>query len=131
MKYIVTLNSKKYEIKVEKVPDYQPLSREQTAAPKPTPASVSVSTATPAPVSASASTSTVVGETKVVSPASGSIYDILVAEGQTVTTGQALLVLEAMKMENEIVAPVDGTVTSVLVKKGDVVDTESILIIIK
>lgn len=127
MKYVATLNDKKYEIQVEKVPDYQPLSHEQTAAQKSPSTSVPTPTATAAHVSALV----VDGETKVVSPVAGSIYDVEVAQGQTVTAGQVLLVLEAMKMENEIVAPVDGTVTSILVKKGDMVERNAVLIIIK
>ena len=49
----------------------------------------------------------------------GNILDVKVKTGDTVTKGQVLMVLEAMKMENDIVAPCDGTVTSVIAKKGD------------
>lgn len=135
MKYVATLNGKKYEVEIEKVPDYQPLSREQAVAPTITPAPVSVTKPTPAPAPTPApelaSTSEASGETKVVSPMPGSIFDMKVTPGQAVKFGQVLFILEAMKMENEIVAPADGIVTSVLVKKGDMVDTEAILAVIK
>ncbi|HSG90511.1 MAG TPA: sodium-extruding oxaloacetate decarboxylase subunit alpha [Pseudomonadales bacterium] len=49
----------------------------------------------------------------------GNIVDVLVAEGDTVTAGQPVLVIEAMKMETELQAPVAGNVVSVNVDKGD------------
>ena len=55
----------------------------------------------------------------VVAPLSGAVARILVAEGDEITEGQVLLVLEAMKMETEITAPHDGTVAAVLVKERD------------
>ncbi len=58
----------------------------------------------------------------------GKILKILVKEGDQVKTGQGLLVLEAMKMENEIPAPKDGIVKKILVKEGDTVNTGDPLI---
>lgn len=52
----------------------------------------------------------------------GRVVTLLVQEGQEVTTGQGVLVLEAMKMENEIRAEHDGTVTKVHVQPGQAVD---------
>ncbi|WP_297504821.1 biotin/lipoyl-containing protein, partial [Thermococcus sp.] len=43
-------------------------------------------------------------------------------------TGQGLLVLEAMKMENEIPAPKDGIIKKIHVKEGDTVDTGQTLV---
>jgi biotin carboxyl carrier protein len=57
----------------------------------------------------------------------GTILDVKVSVGDTVTKGQAIMVLEAMKMENDIVAPCDGKVTSVTVKKGDTVNSADTL----
>lgn len=45
-------------------------------------------------------------------------------------SGDVLLVLEAMKMENEILAPVDGKVTDVRVSKGASVESGELLIVI-
>ena len=56
---------------------------------------------------------------KVVSPLPGVIIEVSVREGQQVSAGQKIAVLEAMKMENEISAPKAGTVTAILVQKGD------------
>lgn len=49
----------------------------------------------------------------------GTIVSVNVKENEKVKKGQALLVLEAMKMETEILAPFDGMVTSLSCKKGD------------
>jgi len=52
----------------------------------------------------------------------GTILDVKVANGASVTKGQCIMILEAMKMENEIVAPCDGTITSITVQKGATVN---------
>ncbi len=88
------------------------------AAPAPAPAPVAPAAPTPAPA----------GEGVVTAPMPGKILRILVKEGEQVKTGQGLLILEAMKMENEIPAPKDGVVKKILVKEGDTVDTGQALI---
>ncbi len=52
----------------------------------------------------------------------GTILDVKVSNGASVTKGQCIMILEAMKMENEIVAPCDGTITSITVQKGATVN---------
>jgi biotin carboxyl carrier protein len=52
----------------------------------------------------------------------GRVVALLVAEGQAVTAGQGVLVLEAMKMQNEIQAEHDGNVSRILVQPGQSVD---------
>ena len=49
----------------------------------------------------------------------GTVLDVKVTEGQQVSSGDVVVILEAMKMENEIVAPEDGTVASIVVAVGD------------
>ena len=53
----------------------------------------------------------------------GRVVAVLVQEGGTVTAGQGVVVLEAMKMENEIRAEIDGTVARIFVQPGQAVDT--------
>lgn len=61
-------------------------------------------------------------------PMPGLILEVNVQEGDKVTEGQYLLVLEAMKMENTLTAPRDGVVKSISVQKGDTVDKNELLI---
>jgi biotin carboxyl carrier protein len=64
-------------------------------------------------------------------PMSGRIVDIMVAVGDSVEQGDAVLVIEAMKMENELHAPRRGTVAAVLVKKGDPVQGGQALLVLE
>ena len=59
------------------------------------------------------------GGTVVNSPLPGVVLNLNVKEGDAVKKGQAILILEAMKMENAIESPCDGTVSKLLVQKGD------------
>jgi biotin carboxyl carrier protein len=65
---------------------------------------------------------------KVLAPMPGRIVKVLVAEGESVAPGAALVVMEAMKMENEIAAPHAGTVTRVLVRGGETVERDATLV---
>ena len=58
----------------------------------------------------------------------GTIISVHVAINEQVRKGQALLVLEAMKMETEIQAPAEGIVKEILCHKGDKVTPEQVLI---
>jgi biotin carboxyl carrier protein len=70
------------------------------------------------------------GEVSVRSPMPGLIVDVRVGEGQSVEKGQALCILESMKMENEIRAPRAGTVGRVYVSKGESVEQNKVLLVI-
>ena len=61
-------------------------------------------------------------------PMPGVVRSVNVSEGESVTKGQTLLVLEAMKMEIRIQAPFDGAVKSLLVKVGQTVERDQILV---
>ena len=124
MKYVVTLNGKNYEVEVTEQ-DAVLLSVTDAAAPAPVAASVAAPVAAAAPAAAP-----VAGDgTKVPSPMPGTILSVNVTVGQAVKTGEVLLVLEAMKMENDIVAPCDGTIKQLLVSKGSTVNTDDVLIV--
>ena len=64
-------------------------------------------------------------------PMQGTIVKVLVAVGDTVESGQAVLVLEAMKMENHINAETAGTVAEIRVGAGDTVGTGDVLVVIE
>jgi propionyl-CoA carboxylase alpha chain len=63
-------------------------------------------------------------------PLPGSVVRVLVEAGATVTRGQTLVVLEAMKMEHSIQSPSDGTVTEVPVQVGQQVETGQVLVVV-
>ena len=145
MKYVATINGKKYEVEVEKLEAYKSLDRNGVAAPAapvlpasapvqrpaaPAPAPVAAAPApAPAPAAAPApKAATPAGATTVEAPMPGKILNIKVSEGQAVKFGEVVVIMEAMKMETEIVAPADGTVSKILVKAGDSVDTGAALV---
>ena len=58
----------------------------------------------------------------------GNIQRIMVKEGDEVSTGTPLLILEAMKMRNEVLAPLDGVVRKIHVSEGEMVPKAHLLI---
>jgi biotin carboxyl carrier protein len=68
------------------------------------------------------------GAAEVTSPMSGTVVAVLVQAGQPVQSGQGLLILEAMKMENEILAPITGVVAQVQVIPGQRVSRDELLL---
>ena len=137
MKYIVTMNGKRYEVEVERMSAFHMLTREEIAsgvstpvtpvvAPVPVAAPVAPAAA-PAPAPAPAAPAGPAGACSVTCPMPGSVLGVKVNVGDKVTAGQTMFVIEAMKMENEIVAPQDGTVASINVKTGDTVDTDQVM----
>ena len=142
MKYVVTMNGKKYEVEVERMSAFHMLTREEIASgvstpvqpvAAPAPKAAAAAAAAPAPKAAAApaaaapAAKAAPGGTSVTSPMPGSVLGVKVNVGDKVSAGQTMFVLEAMKMENEIVAPVDGTVASINVKTGDTVDTDQVM----
>lgn len=81
-------------------------------------------------VAKTSSPSTPKGAGNIKSPLPGVILEVFVREGDTVTLGQKLLMLEAMKMENNIEADKAGKVISINKHKGDAVMEGDILIVI-
>lgn len=113
----VTVNGKEYTVEVEQAaaaakPVIKKIAAAQPAAP--------VATA-PAPKK-------VAGAGAVTAPLPGSITKIVVSVGQAVKSGDLLLTMEAMKMENNIVADRDGSITSILVQPGTTVQTGDALV---
>ena len=126
MKYVVTLNGKNYEVEVTECDAVLLNVTDAVAAPAPVAAPAAA-----APVAAPAAAAPVAGDgTKVPSPMPGTILSVNVSVGQAVKTGDVLMVLEAMKMENDIVAPCDGTVKQLLVNKGSTLNTDDVLAVL-
>ena len=126
-RFSVTVNGKAYDVAVEEITGAAPAP--VAAAPAPVaaaPAPAPAAAAAPAPAAAPVAGA---GE-KVQAPMPGTILDIKVAVGDTVSRGQTVVILEAMKMENDIVASCDGKITSILVSKGDTVNSDDVLVTI-
>lgn len=70
------------------------------------------------------------GDLQVPAPISGLVVSVAVADGDTVTAGQILVVLEAMKMENDITAPRAGVVAQVAVADGDRVEINHVMLVL-
>jgi oxaloacetate decarboxylase alpha subunit len=64
----------------------------------------------------------------VTAPLAGSVFRVLVQPGQSVKSGEVLVIMEAMKMETEVRSPRDGTVASVSVKEGDTIELGQALV---
>lgn len=62
------------------------------------------------------------------SPIPGRVLRVLVDNGDEVANGQAVLVIEAMKMENELFSPAAGRITDLHVKAGDAVEAQALLL---
>lgn len=131
MIYIVKINNKEYEVEVEKG-QANILKTTEVAVPVETVlAAPTASAATPAaPAVSSTHAASTVGEA-INAPMPGTIVDVKVVPGTRVKKGDALLILEAMKMENEVVSPVDGVVSQVFVIKGSSVATNDVLLAIQ
>ncbi len=119
-KFNVTVNGNRYEVEVEEVGGVASVSNVA-------PVAAPVATPVAAPVAAPKATGTA-GGVKVEAPMPGTVLKVNVKVGDSVKSGDTVLVLEAMKMENEIAAPQDGVVASINVSQGATVETGDVLV---
>lgn len=70
------------------------------------------------------------GDIAVHSPMPGIVISVTVAEGQEVSKGDTVIILESMKMENELRSPRDGVVSHVRVEEGANVEKNQVLVVI-
>ena len=71
------------------------------------------------------------GELTLKAPMPGLVREVMAQAGQEIKSGQGLVILEAMKMENELRSPRAGSIKEVRVKPGDRVDLGQALLVIK
>ena len=118
--YTITVNGNVYDVTVEEKGGVTPAA---------TPASQSAPVMAQAPQAATApaAKSTGAGSVQVKAGAAGKVFKIEASVGQTVKRGDAVVIIEAMKMEIPVVAPEDGTVASVDVAVGDAVEAGHVL----
>ena len=121
--YTITVNGVAYDVVVEENGAASAVAP-VAAAPKAAP--VAAPKAAPAPAAPKAAAGAA-GSIKVEAGAAGKIFKIEAKVGQAVKKGDAVVILEAMKMEIPVVAPEDGTVASIDVAVGDPVEAGAVL----
>ncbi len=126
--FIVTVNGKSYSVGVEELgEDGTVVAASAAAVAAKTADAAQAAPAAPAAAASSAPAASAAPEgTKVLSPFPGMIKNLLVADGTKVKKDQAIVVLEAMKMDNDITAPCEGVVTFA-VAKGANVETNTLI----
>ena len=115
--YTITVNGNVYDVTVEENGSVSaPAAARRAAAP-----------AAPAAAPKAAAPAGGAGNVKIEAGAAGKVFKIEASVGQAVKKGDAVLVLEIMKMETPVVAPQDGTVASINVNVGDMVEAGALL----
>ena len=128
MKLNITVDGKTYEVEVEAVEPTapSPLLRGLPVASSTVRVPAAPTSASPAPAAAD---SKPVDEAKVCrSPVSGIVIRVAAQVGQSLQTGDVMLVLEAMKMETNITAPGPGKIAAIPVKEGDSVQSGQVVV---
>lgn len=117
--YTITVNGNVYDVTVE----------EKGAGASPAAAPVMAAPAAPkaAPAAAAPKASAGAGTIEVKAGAAGKVFKIEASVGQSVKKGDAVVIIEAMKMEIPVVAPEDGTVASINVAVGDAIESGAVL----
>ena len=115
--YTITVNGNVYDVVVEE--------GVSTGAPAPAAPKAAPKAAPQAPVAPKASAGA--GSVRVEAGAAGKVFKVEASVGQAVKAGDAVVILEAMKMEIPVVAPQDGTVASIDVSVGDPVEAGALL----
>ena len=118
-KYTITVNGSVYDVVVEEGATSGAPAAAAPKAPKAAPK------AAPAPAAAPAAGAA--GSIKIEAGAAGKVFKIEANVGQAVKKGDAVVIVEAMKMEIPVVAPEDGTVASINVAVGDAVEAGALL----
>jgi len=139
LKYKVTVDGTAYSVEVEElgagaapfvsVPAAA-VPAPVAAAPVASPPAASTPAPAPAPTPVAAPGPAAAGTVAIEAPLPGKILDVKVSIGTPVKTGDLVLMLEAMKMENEIFATANGTIKEIRVKSGDNVSTGDVMVVI-
>lgn len=124
-KFLINVNGKSYDVEVTEVGG---VAAEPVVAPAAAPAPAAPATSVAAP--AAKAPAAPANGTSVSAPMPGTILKVNVSVGSTVNEGDAVVVLEAMKMENDIPAPCSGKIVAVNVNQGDTVESGDTLVVI-
>ena len=129
--YTITVNGNVYDVTVEErvggvAPVAAPVAPVAPVAAVPVAAPVVAAPTAPAPAPAPVAAGSA-GSIEVKAGAAGKVFKLEASVGQSVKKGDAVLIIEAMKMEIPVVAPEDGTVASINVAVGDPIDAGTVL----
>ncbi len=125
---LLKVNGQEYEVDASNVSSGSaPVASPSPAGMTPAPESKPVSAAAPAAAQNAAGS----GDLQVRAPMPGLVLEVCVSPGQGVKSGDALLRLEAMKMENDIESQTEGKVKEILVAKGDEVQEGQVLVVLE
>lgn len=130
MKYNVTLNGNIYEVDVTETSAVVTGVKQVPVNAAPVTAPIAAPATSAAPAVSAAPAANIADGTPVKAPMPGTILAVKAPEGTAVKSGDVVVVLEAMKMENDIVAPCDGTVKSIVAAKGASVNTDDVIAVI-
>lgn len=119
--YTITVNGSVYDVVVE----------EGTTSGAPVAAAPVAPKAAPKAAAPAAKAAGAAGSIKIEAGAAGKVFKVEASVGQAVKKGDAVVILEAMKMEIPVVAPEDGTVASIDVAVGDPVEAGALLATLK
>ena len=117
--YTITVNGNVYDVTVEENGNVSA----PAAAPRKAAAPVKAAASAPAKAASTGSA----GSVKIEAGAAGKVFKVEKKVGDAVKKGDAVIILEAMKMEIPVVAPQDGTVASIDVAVGDAVESGQLL----
>jgi biotin carboxyl carrier protein len=117
--YTITVNGNVYDVTVE---ENGSAASAPVSAPKAAPKAAPKVAPTAAPKAAAGA-----GAVKVTASVPGKVFKVNAAVGQALKAGDAIITLEAMKMEIPVVAPQDGTIASIEVAAGDAVENGQVL----
>ncbi len=121
--YTITVNGVAYDVTVEEGASAGVAPAARPAAPKAAPKA-----AAPAAAPAAAGAA---GSIRVEAGAAGKVFKIEAPVGTAVKKGDAVVIIEAMKMEIPVVAPQDGTVASINANVGDAIEAGALLATLK
>ena len=115
--YTITVNGNVYDVTVE----------EKGAGAAPVAAAAAAPVAAPKVAPAAPKAAAGAGSIQVKAGAAGKVFKVVASVGQSVKAGDAVVIIEAMKMEIPVVAPEDGTVASIDVAVGDAIESGAVI----
>ena len=131
----VTVNQVPYRVRIDgsslvSSPASAPAPRPAPRAEAPKPAAPKPAAPKPAAAPPKPAAPVSGGGERITAPIPGKVMSVMAKVGESVSAGQVLLVIDAMKMENNIISPIDGTVKEIAVSNNADVSTGDLLVVV-